>query len=366
MKILILVPSYSDNLVSTINGVDYHRLLIPHQVLSAKYPNDIDLYQVGEIDSDIIDEVDSIDFLKRFDLVVANRTLSKFGRSMPIINKLKKANVPYIIDMDDDANLPTWHILHNEHKEQGIGEDIRLSIKHSAAITCTHEELALNLNKKQFYIVPNGINPSGQFELKKPHTDRLTFGWSGSVTHFEDILLIHDSLKYLYSDERFKFKFVFGGYNSEDETSNAMLSVLSAKGTAGADKFAIFPTCDVHNYAKFYDLIDVALIPLRDNKFNAMKSNLKLIEAGFKKKAVICSGVNPYLPMLNHGKNCLIAKSKHDWYRNMIKLIQNPNLVADIAQQLYEDVQVQHIDYIADLRKNIYVNNFSRNSSDLS
>jgi len=354
MKILILVPSWSDSKQSTINGVDYHRLLVPHQVISAKYANDVDLYQVGEIDSDIIDNVDSVEFLKRFDLVVANRTLSKFGKSKPIIDKLKKANVPYVIDMDDDINLPTWHILYKDHSMQGISEDIRHSINGAVAITCTHLELAKNINKKPFFIVPNGINPADQFKLAPTNNDRLTFGWSGSVTHFEDILLMYDSLKYLYSDNRYNFKMVYGGYNSQDDTSNAMLSVLSNKGNANEQQFAVFATTDVHNYARFYNLIDVALIPLRDNKFNSMKSNLKLIEAGFKKKAVICSGVNPYLPMLNHGKNCLISKSKHDWYRNMIKLIQNPNLVSDLAEQLYLDVQVQHIDVVADARFNAY------------
>jgi hypothetical protein len=58
--------------------------------------------------------------------------------------------------------------------------------------------------------------------------------------------------------------------------------------------------------------------------------------------------------MLKHGKNCLIVKHKNDWYKNMVKLIENPNMITDLSEQLYNDVQVQHIDRIAELRYKTY------------
>ena len=46
---------------------------------------------------------------------------------------------------------------------------------------------------------------------------------------------------------------------------------------------------DTVNYGKSYNFIDVSLVPLQQNLFTACKSELKLIEAGFMKKAVIVS-----------------------------------------------------------------------------
>jgi hypothetical protein len=98
----------------------------------------------------------------------------------------------------------------------------------------------------------------------------------------------------------------------------------------------------------------VSLIPLRNNRFNNLKSNLKLIESGFKKCAVIVSNVFPYTPMLKHGVNCLVVKNKHDWYRHMVKLIENPNMIEDLSEQLYIDVQAQHMEEVVKTRFETY------------
>jgi hypothetical protein len=38
----------------------------------------------------------------------------------------------------------------------------------------------------------------------------------------------------------------------------------------------------------------------------------------------------------------------------MVKLIENPNMIEDLSEQLYLDCQVQHIDRIAELRYKTY------------
>jgi hypothetical protein len=38
----------------------------------------------------------------------------------------------------------------------------------------------------------------------------------------------------------------------------------------------------------------------------------------------------------------------------MVKLIENPAMIEDLSEQLYLDVQVQHIDRIAELRYKAY------------
>ena len=48
-------------------------------------------------------------------------------------------------------------------------------------------------------------------------------------------------------------------------------------------------TMDINKYANNYNLFDVSLAPLVKSEFNGNKSQLKVIEAGFHKKALIAS-----------------------------------------------------------------------------
>lgn len=350
MKILIVVPSYP-----RYSGVDFHRMVQPHNIMGTLF-EDMDISQVNEIDSL------EPDFLSQFDLVVANRFISKTGNVKGVVDKLNSIGLKYVLDLDDDYKLPAWHLLHDAAKQANHTEQIVLGIKNAYAITTTHELIGAairsELGQKNVYIVPNGIYPEGQFEVRPADFDRLHFGWSGSITHFDDVLLVHDALASLYQDETInnQFRMVYGGYDGTDTTSQAIAGVLTCKGKAKKDNFIIYPARDVVGYAEFYDHINVALIPLRNNRFNNMKSNLKLLEAGFKRKAVIVSDVYPYTPMLEHGKNCLVVKHRNDWYKHMRRLIENPTLVDDLASQLYDDVQDYHMERIAEVRYKTYLN----------
>ena len=349
MKILVIIPSYPK-----ISGVDYHRLLQPHKRMSEMFIKEVDMYQINEIDSA------TIEFLQGFDLVVANRFISRVNGSN-VIMKLKEANVPYVLDIDDDYRLPEWHILQQASKNDKHAEKILQALHYAKAITTTHEYLSGTLkyeaSQPNTFEIPNAINPDEeQYKFAKRKLDVVKFGWSGSITHFEDVLLMHDGLLSLYNQHQYKDKFqvVYGGFSMDDETSRAIAGVLSCKGKATVEQFATFPSAPINDYARFYDTIDVSLIPLRNNRFNRLKSNLKLIESGFKKKACIVSNVHPYEPMLVNGKNCLVVKHKNDWYKNMTKLIDNPNMIEDLSEQLYLDCQVQHIDRIAEARFEVY------------
>ena len=59
-------------------------------------------------------------------------------------------------------------------------------------------------------------------------------------------------------------------------------------------------TQPVTSYAKNYSKFDVSLAPIKDTMFNRMKSQLKIIEAGFYKKALIASDIGPYTIDLVH------------------------------------------------------------------
>ena len=53
-------------------------------------------------------------------------------------------------------------------------------------------------------------------------------------------------------------------------------------------------TKPITSYASNYNLFDISLAPLEENLFNKVKSQLKVIEAGFHKKAIIAQDFGPY------------------------------------------------------------------------
>jgi glycosyltransferase involved in cell wall biosynthesis len=81
-----------------------------------------------------------------------------------------------------------------------------------------------------------------------------------------------------------------------------------------------------------------------------MKSQLKVIEAGFYKKALIASNLGPYTIDLKHclkhgefvdGNALLVDESRNhsDWSKFIEKLVKNPNLAKDMGERLYETVK---------------------------
>ncbi len=105
-------------------------------------------------------------------------------------------------------------------------------------------------------------------------------------------------------------------------------------------------TRPVNTYANNYNNFDVSLAPLVESLFNNNKSQLKVIEAGFHKKALIASETNPYtIDLINayghggeyndKGNALLVSPSKNhkDWGKHMVRLIKNPNLVEDLVRK---------------------------------
>jgi glycosyltransferase involved in cell wall biosynthesis len=116
-------------------------------------------------------------------------------------------------------------------------------------------------------------------------------------------------------------------------------------------KYARVWTQPVGKYAANYNLFDVSLAPLNPSDFNGNKSQLKVIEAGFHKKPIIASETSPYTIDLisacdggkfnDKGNSLLVSPNKNhkQWAQHMKRLIENPNMIEDIGNRLYETVK---------------------------
>jgi glycosyltransferase involved in cell wall biosynthesis len=114
-------------------------------------------------------------------------------------------------------------------------------------------------------------------------------------------------------------------------------------------------TLPLTQYGKHYDYCDVCLAPIdsvdvhttdkgqvikRVNLFNEVKSELKIIEAGMKKKCLIAQDFGIYKQLLKNGETgILVSDNKDGWYKAMRKVIQEPEYREMLANNLHEYVK---------------------------
>jgi glycosyltransferase involved in cell wall biosynthesis len=128
-------------------------------------------------------------------------------------------------------------------------------------------------------------------------------------------------------------------------------------------------TKPINTYASNYNLFDVSLAPLENNIFNKVKSQLKVIEAGFHKKAIIAQDFGPYQIDINNayqfgggwnkdGNGILIDEKKNhkDWYKFIKKLIEQPELISQLSENLHNSIKDKYsIDKVTDDRRELYL-----------
>jgi glycosyltransferase involved in cell wall biosynthesis len=126
----------------------------------------------------------------------------------------------------------------------------------------------------------------------------------------------------------------------------------------------------INSYAENYNKFDVSLAPLKDTLFNSVKSQLKVIEAGFHKKPIIASNFGPYaLDIINavekggkinpKGNGLLvdINKGHKQWAQHINRLMTSPAMREDLGNALYETVKNRYsLRVVSQKRKDFYLN----------
>jgi hypothetical protein len=217
-----------------------------------------------------------------------------------------------IVDNDDYWILPPSHILAQRYRESNITDIIIEYMRVADLCTCTHERLAEEIYKynPNVEILPNAL-PYGeeQFQDNKLESDMVRLFWSGSGTHVPDIDILRNPMKKI----NFPVRTIIAGYNlGEKHLWDRMIGVF----TNGLKlNPTIYDYSEVSKYMGAYADSDISIIPLVENKFGAMKSNLKVLETAAKKNPAIVSNVHPYKDM----PVCYV-NNQQDWYK-WIKLL---------------------------------------------
>jgi glycosyltransferase involved in cell wall biosynthesis len=369
-------------------GVGKFRSVDPHIFLQNLYPDDFHV--------DIIYDVplDNLDFFKKYQIIALHRSLGPdFEKTVDVLGQLKKMGIKTVCDIDDYWMPGKEHPIHDVIKFNKINEKIINNLKAAEYVTTTTTIFADEIKKlnSQVFVFPNAINPNEpQFKEPTLESDRLRIGWLGGSSHLHDLELLDQSFSKL-TKYRDNLQFVLCGfdvrgtvteinsqtgehkkrdilphesvwakyesiftqnYSTISEDFKKHLLTFSKDDYPNNDKEAYLRvwTKPVTSYAKNYSKFDVSLAPIKNTMFNRVKSQLKVIEAGFYKKAIIASDLGPYTIDLKHclqngnfvdGNALLVDENRNhsDWAKFIEKLLKNPNMAKDMGERLYETVK---------------------------
>lgn len=138
-------------------------------------------------------------------------------------------------------------------------------------------------------------------------------------------------------------------------------------------------TKPITTYASNYNLFDISLAPLEENIFNKVKSQLKVIESGFHHKAIIAQDFGPYqIDLVNaieygggfnkEANGILIDSSKNhkDWYVAIKKLVNNPEMIKILQDNLHETVKNTYsMDKVSETRRELYIDLLSKKENNV-
>ena len=381
-KIKILV------LPSDRAGVGRYRSVDPHVNLQNNFPQDF------QIDIDYEPKMEDENYWKQYDIVHFHRSIGQdFDQCLALIEKLKKLGVIVVGDIDDYW-LPTKeHPIHQLIVSTKMNQKIVANLKACDYVTTTTSLFADEIRKfnKNVVVFTNAIDPKEpQFNEPTLPSEKIRVGWLGGSSHLHDLKLL-DTMVGKLSPLQNKLQYYLCGFDTRgvvteinQQTGEKRQRPIKPEETVWSqyekiftdnykiitkeykeylDKFVEgdFPaiqnenyvrvwTKPVESYARNYAKFDISLAPIKNHVFNRLKSQLKVIEAGFYKKAIIASNVGPYTIDLKHamreGKfvdgNALLVedfRNHSDWAKNIKKLVENPNMITDLGEKLYETVK---------------------------
>jgi glycosyltransferase involved in cell wall biosynthesis len=390
-------------LPSDTSGVGKFRSVSPHIKLQNLYPDDF------HVDIDYSPKINDLYYWKKYQIVHFHRSFGQIENCPNLIKTLRNMGIVVIADIDDYW-LPTKeHPIHQLIIENKMNLKIIENLKSASYVTTTTEIFANEIRKfnKNVIVLPNAIDPTeGQFTQPTLPSDKIRVGWLGGSSHLHDLKLLDGMVSKLQPIQD-KLQFYVCGFDIRgtvtelnkqtgeqkqrpikpeetvwvkyEEIFTNNYKIVSPEYKQFLDNFgdSVYPdlenenyvrvwTRPVDSYARNYSNFDISLAPIKNHVFNRMKSQLKVIEAGFYKKALIASNVGPYTIDLKHalkngeftdGNALLVDERKNhsDWSKYIKKLVTNPNMIVDLGERLYETVKHKyHLDTVTHERASFY------------
>ncbi len=373
-------------------GVGKYRILDPYKYLSEHYSD--------EFHVDItFNAQDNDEQFENYDIVVFHTFIHQLSHEKNVerIKKLKSKGVKVIMDIDDLWFVDQRHPMFHQIRDSQMAIKKYDLMKLVDYVSTTTKIFAATIKERtgltKVLIFPNAVDSDElQFQSNPTKSNKIRFGWLGGSTHLHDLELMRSGISTILSEFKDEVQFVLCGFDvrgvateinpiTKEKKNRPMTpseSIWNEYEKILTDNYKYldkdykeylmkyteeeYPgmydtsyvrvwTQPITRYAFSYNNFDISLAPLTQTQFNANKSQLKIIEAGFHKKPIIASETEPYTLDLisaydkgnfnNKGNSLLVLPSKNhkQWAQHMKRLIENPILVEDLRNKLNETVR---------------------------
>ena len=240
----------------------------------------------------------------------------------------------------DNRNLDVLSAREREHLlaqipgYKRVMEDVGRVI---VSTTGMAERVRSATNVDTVIVWPNLIDSATQniFEQLPPRKtgarEQIALGYfSGSRAHDRDLDLVAGVLaKLLESDSRLQL--CLGGYTS-------LPSSLADLG----DRITFLGFMSYHAYLENLAAMDIHIVPLLIDRFNACKSGIRYLEASMCTVPTVASGVGQFTEMIEDGVTGFLCSTPEDWQQALVELIDNPQRRLEMAQAAQLSVVANH------------------------
>ena len=357
-------------------------------------------------------DFNNFDFFSGYKIIHFHKTIVNYDQMEIFLDKLRSLGIITVMDIDDHWRPGSHHPAHSLIVSNKLDVKLRDNLKYADYVMTTTELFANEIRKfnKNVVVVPNAIDPNERQFIPKPEkSDRVRIGWLGGSSHQYDLELLRGLVNKVKTAGLIdKVQFVLCGFDTRgvvkqqgpdgkvterpikpeetvwvkyEEIFTDNYSIVSPEYKEHLQKFVKKDynslenepyrrvwTKPVTSYATNYNLFDVSLAPIEENNFNYVKSQLKLIEAGFHKKAVICQNFGPYTidtvnafekgGTYNYEGNALLVdtiKNHKQWFKYVKELIVNDELRTKLSENLHNTIKDKYsLQTTASMRAEFY------------
>ena len=353
-ELLMILPSfstrYSQLWKSTKKNIIYikeefdpstfrYRALNVQEAMSTSNQYQVHLFLTEEIYS-------LYQLLDKIDIVIFQRAKWTFELSS-FIFLLKQYHIKIVFDVDDLIYQPKYIPAYlnsisdsSEYKLNtllAISERLNMVANQCDGFITTTEFLKKQLEKdyqKKCWVLPNFLNESQEkiskeiLQIKKNsfHKNKFIIGYfSGSNSHKRDLETIEDDLIKMMSKYDNVYLKIVG------------LMELSEPLKHWEEKGRII----IEDFVPYLELpykianVDVNIIPLQNNEFNACKSELKYFEASIV-ETITCASDNEVYKAVIHNKKDGFICSDYNWYETLEYIYLHPEESRKIAKAAYK------------------------------
>jgi GT2 family glycosyltransferase/glycosyltransferase involved in cell wall biosynthesis len=272
------------------------------------------------------------------DLIILQRDFPRHGSAYQKIWQISRdQGKPVIFDLDDLLlELPGDHPDRLNHYYAPALLPIIEAAASADAISTSSQPLVeyLRLINPQVTLLPNSLDDRF-WKLKlppqpDPSMAGVTIGYMGGDSHTSDLSAIAQALVNTSNRYPGRIKFHFMGASPPPLLADLPGVIWSPSTTFDYAHFAA--AFQKHDF-------DLAIAPLRDDRFNRCKSSIKYLEYSACGIPGVYSSLEPYAVLVEHGINGFLASSQEEWEEQLARLIEDRELRYEMAVQAQKTVQ---------------------------